>query len=75
MTVRYVSWQEDNLWLGYLEKFPDCWTQGVSLENLQEHLKDLYNDLSSGAIPNVRRIAEFKDSLAKHILKMLESKG
>lgn len=60
MTVRYVYWQEDDMWLGYLEEFPDCWTQGVSLENLQEHLKDLYNDLTSGAIPNVRRIAELE---------------
>ena len=60
MTARYVYWQEDDMWLGYLEEFPDYWTQGTSLEDLQEHLKDLYNDLASGAIPNVRRIAELE---------------
>jgi predicted RNase H-like HicB family nuclease len=60
MTTRYVYWQEDEMWLGYLEEFPDYWTQGESLQDLQEHLKDLYQDLNSGAIPNVRRIAEFE---------------
>ncbi len=48
MTVRYVHWQEDDMWLGYLEEFPDYWTQGVSLQDLQEYLRDLYNDLISG---------------------------
>ena len=60
MTTRYVYWQEDGAWLGYLEEFPEYWTQGVSLEDLQEHLKDLHDDLSSGVIPNVRRIAELE---------------
>ncbi|MBI3895720.1 MAG: type II toxin-antitoxin system HicB family antitoxin [Acidobacteria bacterium] len=60
MTIRYIYWQEDDMLLGYLEEFPDYWTQGESLEDLQEHLKDLYNDLTSGEIPNVRRIAELE---------------
>ncbi len=60
MTVRYVHWQEDDMWLGYLEEFPDYWTQGVSLQDLQEHLRDLYNDLISGVVPNIRRIAELE---------------
>jgi predicted RNase H-like HicB family nuclease len=60
MRTRYVYWQEDEMWLGYLEEFPDYWTQGTSLQDLQEHLKDLYQDLTSGAISNVRRIAEFE---------------
>jgi hypothetical protein len=46
MTTRYVYWQEDDMWLGYLEEFPDYWTQGESLQDLQEHLKDLHSDLS-----------------------------
>ena len=60
MKIRYLYWQEENMLLGYLEEFPDYWTQGESLEDLQEHLKDLYNDLTSGAIPNVRRSAELE---------------
>ena len=60
MTTRYVYWQEDDMWLGHLEEFPDYWTQGVSLEDLREHLKDLYNDLTCGVIPNVRRVSELE---------------
>jgi len=60
MTVRFVYWQEDDMWVGYVEEFPDYRTQGESLEDLREHLKDLYDDLTSGAIPNVRRVAELE---------------
>jgi len=55
-TVKYVYWQEDDAWLGYLEEYPDYWTQGESLDDLLAHLRDLYVDLSSGQIPGVRRL-------------------
>ncbi|MGA2593228.1 MAG: type II toxin-antitoxin system HicB family antitoxin [Bryobacteraceae bacterium] len=58
MTARYVYWQDADHWLGYLEEFPDYLTQGESLEDLQENLKDLFDDLTSGAVPGVRRVAE-----------------
>jgi predicted RNase H-like HicB family nuclease len=57
-TVKYVYWQEDNSWLGYLEEYPDYWTQGDSLDDLLAHLKDLFFDLTSGQIPGVRRVGE-----------------
>jgi len=60
MTQRYVYWQDENMWLGYLEDYPDYWTQGETQDELQENLLDIYKDLSSGAIPNVRRVAELK---------------
>ncbi len=58
MTVKYVYWQEDETWLGYLEEFPDYWTQGESLEDLLDHLRDLFADLSGGHIPGVRKVGE-----------------
>ena len=59
-TQKYVYWQEDDMWLGYLEEYPDYWTQGESLEELQENLKDIHEELTSGRIPSVRRVAELK---------------
>jgi hypothetical protein len=53
--VKYVIWKEDEFWLGYLEEFPDYWTQGEMLDDLIEHLKDLSVDMSSGQIPGIRR--------------------
>jgi predicted RNase H-like HicB family nuclease len=56
--ARYVHWRDHGMWLGYLEEFPDYMTQGESLEQLQENLRDLYADLASGEISGVRRVAE-----------------
>ncbi len=61
-TMRYVYWQHDNMWLGYLEESPDYWTQGETLDELQENLKDLYQELTSGNIPEVRRVAKLQVS-------------
>ena len=58
MTQKYVYWQDDDMWLGYLEAYPDYWTQGETEEELKENLLDLYNELSSGVIPHVRRVGE-----------------
>lgn len=44
-TLRFVYWHEDNAWIGYLENYPVYWTQGSTLEDLWEHLCDLYRDL------------------------------
>jgi hypothetical protein len=57
-TVRFIHWQEDDAWLGYLDEYPDYWTQGSSLDDLKEHLKDLYQDIQSGQIPGIRKADE-----------------
>ena len=56
--VKIVYWEEDGAWIGYLQEYPDYWTQGETLDDLKEHLKDLYNDISGGLIPGIRRVAE-----------------
>ena len=48
----------DGAWLGYLQDYPDYWTQGKTLEDLREHLKHLYGDLTSGQIPSIRKVEE-----------------
>jgi hypothetical protein len=58
--VRFIHWRDDDMWLGYLEEYPDYMTQGVTLEELKENLKDLYDDLSGGHIPGVRKVAELQ---------------
>lgn len=57
-TIKYVYWQDGDMWLGYLEEFPDYMTQGTTQEELQENLRDIYEELTSGRIPGVRRVAE-----------------
>ncbi len=48
--IKYIHWQEDDSWLCYLEEYLDYWTQGDTLADLVDHLKDLYLDLSGGRI-------------------------
>jgi len=57
-TVKIVYWEEDGAWIGYLQDYPDYWTQGESLEDLKGHLKDLYQDIASGQIPGIRKVEE-----------------
>ena len=57
-TARYVYWQDGDKWLGYFEEYPNYITQGESLEDLQESLKDLFLDLTSGETPGIRKVAE-----------------
>lgn len=49
--INFVYWQEADAWLGYLQEFPDYWTQGETLEDLREHLRDLYKDVGGSKIP------------------------
>jgi predicted RNase H-like HicB family nuclease len=57
---KYIYWQDDNFWLGYLEEYPDYMTQGETLEELEENIRDIYEELNSGNIPCVRRTAELE---------------
>ena len=41
----FIFYQEDDMWIGWLEEFPDYRTQGETLEDLRENLKDVYDDV------------------------------
>lgn len=60
--MKYIYWQDDTMWLGYLEEYPDYMTQGESIEELEDNLKDIFQELTSGNIPCVRRVAELQVS-------------
>ena len=57
---KYTYWQDDDMWLGYLEEYPDYMTQGKTLEELEENLRDIFKELRSGNIPCVRKVAELE---------------
>ena len=57
-TKKFVYYQDSDMWVGWLEEYPDYHTQGTTLDELKENLIDIYADVSSGAIPNVRRHGE-----------------
>ena len=57
-TVKIVYWEEEGTWLGYLQDYPDYRTQGDSLDDLHDHLRDLYTEVTSGALPGLGKVAE-----------------
>jgi len=38
------------------KSFPTTLAQGETIEELEENLRDLYRDLTSGEIPGIRRV-------------------
>jgi predicted RNase H-like HicB family nuclease len=57
-TVKIVVWEDDGAWLGYLQDYPDYWSQGETQDDLKAHLRDLYEDIASGSIPGIRKVEE-----------------
>lgn len=55
-TVKIVYWQSDKYWLGNLQDYPDYMTQGKTLKQLKENLKDIYKDVTGGHVPGVRKV-------------------
>ena len=48
MKQKITYWKEsDGKYLGYLNEYPDHWTQGEDLEDLKEHLRDLYQEFDN----------------------------
>ncbi|NKB23562.1 MAG: type II toxin-antitoxin system HicB family antitoxin [Kiritimatiellae bacterium] len=61
MKIRFTYWKEvDGHYLGYLNDYPDHWTQGDSLDDLKEQIKDLHETFSVEQIPGIRKIEELE---------------
>jgi predicted RNase H-like HicB family nuclease len=56
--VNIVVWEEEDAWIGYIQDYPDYWTQGETLADLEEHLRDLYQEITSGQIPGIRKVKQ-----------------
>ena len=57
-TKRFIYYEEGELFVGWLEEFPDYRTQGETLDELKKNLQDIYGGLTSGQIPCVRKVGE-----------------
>ena len=61
MKAQFTYWKEsDNRYLGYLNDYPDHWTQGEDLDDLKEQLRDLYKMFQSEDIPGIRKVEELE---------------
>ena len=61
VTTRFTYWLEaDGKYLGYLNAYPDHWTQGENIQDLKDHLRDLHETFSSDEIPGIRKEEELE---------------
>lgn len=61
MKVAFTHWQEsDGRFLGFLNDYPDHWTQGDDLEDLKEHLRDLFEMFGKDDVPGIRKVSELE---------------
>ncbi|GAB1371766.1 hypothetical protein MASR1M45_18280 [Candidatus Kapaibacterium sp.] len=52
--IKITYWQDNDFWLGYINDYPEYITQGLTLDELIENLKDISNDIQSGLIQGKR---------------------
>ncbi len=57
-TLKFIYYQDNEIWVGWLEEYPDYRSQGKTLDELKENLKDIYEEVNSGNIPHIRRRGE-----------------
>ena len=46
-----IYWKSDKFWLGKLREYPEIMTQGETLEELEENLRDAYRELVLEDVP------------------------
>lgn len=59
-SLEYTYWQDEDMWLGHFDEFPDYMTQAKTLDELQANLMDIYKEFAAEHIPAVRRHAKLK---------------
>ncbi|MFC1835319.1 type II toxin-antitoxin system HicB family antitoxin [Thermodesulfobacteriota bacterium] len=56
--ITMVYWKGDKLWLGKLLEHPEIMTQGETLEELEENLRDAYRLMIMEDVPDTYEIKE-----------------
>jgi predicted RNase H-like HicB family nuclease len=56
--MNMIYWQSDKFWLGKLLEHPEIMTQGETLEELEENLKEAYLLMAMEDVPEKYEIKE-----------------
>jgi predicted RNase H-like HicB family nuclease len=60
--LKMIYWKGDKFWVGKLVEHPEIMTQGETIEELEENMKDAYMLMAMEDVP---------ENHAKHIIKEL----
>ena len=56
--MRMVYWKGEKFWVGKLLEHPEIMTQGETLEELEENLRDAYLLMAMDDVPKEHKIKE-----------------
>ena len=57
MELAYTYWEGESEWLvGYLNEYPEQWTQGKDIKELEEMLLDIYENFQEDAKRKKERV-------------------
>jgi predicted RNase H-like HicB family nuclease len=56
--VTLIYWKENHFWLGKLLEHPEIMTQGETLEELEENIKDAYLLMVMDDVPAEHQVKE-----------------
>ena len=62
--MNMIYWKNDKFWVGKLLEYPEIMTQGESLNELEENMKDAYLLMTMDEVPQDHQIKELTLTVA-----------
>jgi predicted RNase H-like HicB family nuclease len=56
--LKMIYWQGERFWVGKLIEYPDIMTQGETLDELEENMKDAYMLMTMDDVPVEHAVKE-----------------
>jgi len=56
--LKMIYWKGEKFWVGKLIEYPDIMTQGETLEELEENMKDAYILMTMEDVPTEHKVKE-----------------
>ena len=56
--LKMIYWKDEKFWVGKLIEYPDIMTQGETLEELEENMKDAYILMTMDNVPADHKVKE-----------------
>jgi len=56
--LRMVYWKDEKFWVGKLLEYPDIMTQGKTLKELEENMKEAYMLMTMEDVPKGHKVKE-----------------
>jgi predicted RNase H-like HicB family nuclease len=58
--LKMMYWFEEDMWVGKLLEYPNLMTQGETLEELEENLRDLFQEIILYGVPQKFEVKELR---------------